>query len=330
MKERPLVSIITPTYNHEKYIAECIESVLAQSYTNWEQIIIDDGSNDKTKDIISQYVDKRIKYIRQKHKGIWKLGELYNDALYLSKGEYIAILEGDDFWPSNKLELQMDAFESSNAILSWGKAMIVNSHGDVLAVLPKDVKLFMSLSKEQALGELLFRNSMHACTIICRKSALESIGGFKQPAGIPCVDGPTWLHLSLVGEFMPIDEVLGCFRRHEMQVTSLMKTSMVKAGFYSLEFFNNLPADIRASLAEDVRDINAKLECKVMENYYYLGRSYLRESKWVEAKENFLKAIRERNSPSIKFKAMLGIMCSYCRTDLEWLAAFFDKCNLNS
>ena len=63
MESTPLVSIITPTYNHEKFIAQCIESVLAQTYTAWEQIIIDDGSSDATKDIISKYNDKRIKYI---------------------------------------------------------------------------------------------------------------------------------------------------------------------------------------------------------------------------------------------------------------------------
>ena len=76
-----LVSIITPTYNHEKFIGNCIESVLAQTYPYWEQIIVDDGSNDDTGKIIASYKDKRIKYIKQKNKGIWKLKETYNKAL---------------------------------------------------------------------------------------------------------------------------------------------------------------------------------------------------------------------------------------------------------
>jgi len=74
MDARPLVSIITPTYNHQEFIAECIDSVLAQTYFEWEQIIIDDGSTDGTPRIISRYVDKRIKYIRQENQGIWWLG----------------------------------------------------------------------------------------------------------------------------------------------------------------------------------------------------------------------------------------------------------------
>ena len=120
MAVHPVVSIITPTYNHEGYIAQCIESVLSQTYPHWEQIIIDDGSSDRTGDIASQYKDERIKYIRQNNRGIWRLGELYNEALRLAKGEYIAILEGDDFWPSNKLELQLKAHFGSSAVLSWG------------------------------------------------------------------------------------------------------------------------------------------------------------------------------------------------------------------
>jgi glycosyltransferase involved in cell wall biosynthesis len=325
MIDGPLVSIITPTYNHEKFIAQCLESVLSQTYSNWEMIIIDDGSSDRTQDIISQYVDKRIRYIRQENKGIWKLGELYNNALRLSNGDYIAVLEGDDFWPPNKLELQMKAFKNKASVLSWGKAKIVDDHGNVTAILPKDIEHFMGLSKEQVLCELLFNNLMHSCTIICRKSALLSVGGFKQPCGVPNVDGPTWLALSLTGEFLPIDEVLGCYRRHEMQVTSIMKTSMVKASLYPLEFFRSLPADVRASLMEEADDITAKLERKAMENYYYLGRAYLREGKWNDANENFSKAISERNSSTIKAKAMLGIICSHCRIDLERFAAFSDK-----
>ena len=70
MATDPLVSIITPTYNHENFIAQCLESVLSQSYVAWEQIVVDDGSTDRTREIISQYKDERIKYIHQANKGI--------------------------------------------------------------------------------------------------------------------------------------------------------------------------------------------------------------------------------------------------------------------
>jgi len=82
-----------PTYNHERYIRECIDSVLSQTYPDWKQIIIDDGSTDKTPEIISEYRDRRIRYLRQKNVGIFNLSKTYNRALKIAKGELIMLKE---------------------------------------------------------------------------------------------------------------------------------------------------------------------------------------------------------------------------------------------
>src|SRR5690242_3290688 len=97
----PPISIITPTYNHERFVERCIKSVLEQGYTNWEQVVIDDGSRDSTANIVSQIRDGRIRLERQANQGPFELAKTYNRALSLAKGELIAILEGDDFWPPN-------------------------------------------------------------------------------------------------------------------------------------------------------------------------------------------------------------------------------------
>ena len=107
---QPLVSIITPTYNHGSFIRPCIDSVLAQNYSNWEQIIIDDGSTDSTAAMIAEYSDPRIHYIRQLNRGPFELAKTYNSALSKSRGNIIAILEGDDFWPPEKLQALVPAF----------------------------------------------------------------------------------------------------------------------------------------------------------------------------------------------------------------------------
>jgi glycosyltransferase involved in cell wall biosynthesis len=326
MTNNPRISIITPTYNHEKFIAQCLESVLAQSYPDWEQIVIDDGSDDRTEDIASQYNDERIKYIRQKNKGIWKLSETYNRALQLAKGEYIAILEGDDFWPADKLELQIKAMDCSDSILSWGKAQIVDVRGENLSILPKSIKKFMCMSSRKFLSVLLLYNPMHSCTVVCKKSALLSIGGFKQTKDAPYVDGPTWLELSLIGDFLPIDEVLGCYRRHDRQISSSMKASMIKAGLYSIEFFNDLPYEVKASLEKTVGDLAEKLKRKEIDSYYYLGRAYLSEDNRSLAKQNFSEAIC-KGDYAIRAKAILGLICCYCGIDLERLAEFYDRRN---
>src|SRR5688500_377534 len=96
----PLVTIVTPAYNQKRYIAECVESVLAQTYPHWEQIVVDDGSTDGTPEIVESYRDPRIRCIRLPHRGLAALGESYNTALAAARGELVAILEGDDLWPA--------------------------------------------------------------------------------------------------------------------------------------------------------------------------------------------------------------------------------------
>jgi len=109
MKKQPLVSVITPCYNGEKFIADAIESVLNQTYQNWELIIIDDGSTDNSKDIVQRYVNNEIILIKHKYnKGIAKTK---NTGIANARGKYIAFLDQDDIWLNSKLELQLECFE---------------------------------------------------------------------------------------------------------------------------------------------------------------------------------------------------------------------------
>lgn len=106
-----LVSIIMPSYNTGCYISASISSVLAQTYTNWELIIVDDCSTDNTDSIISSFHDERIRYIKnEKNSGA---AVSRNRALREAKGKWIAFLDSDDLWELNKLEMQI-AFMASN------------------------------------------------------------------------------------------------------------------------------------------------------------------------------------------------------------------------
>jgi len=100
-----LISIITPVYNSEKYISDTIDSVLAQTYTNWEMIIADDGSKDKSAEIIKKYTDSRIKYFKLETNSGAAIAQ--NKALEKAKGNYIAFLDSDDIWKPEKLEKQL-------------------------------------------------------------------------------------------------------------------------------------------------------------------------------------------------------------------------------
>ncbi|WP_117149611.1 glycosyltransferase family 2 protein [Paraliobacillus zengyii] len=118
-EQMPLISIITPTYNAEKYIDETIMSVVKQSYTNWEMIIVDDGSKDKTIDLIKSYqkADNRINLtILQHNQGA---GIARNTALKKANGKYIAFLDSDDKWLPEKLKKQLNFMQENNIAFSF-------------------------------------------------------------------------------------------------------------------------------------------------------------------------------------------------------------------
>lgn len=102
-KNNILISVIIPTYNSANYISESINSILSQSFNNVEIIIVDDGSTDDTKQIVSK-TDKRIYYYSQEHKGI---SAALNKAVKLSNSSFLSFLDADDLWYPNKLELQL-------------------------------------------------------------------------------------------------------------------------------------------------------------------------------------------------------------------------------
>lgn len=110
-----LVSIITPCYNGSKHIKETIESVIAQSYQDWEMIIVDDGSEDDSAKIINSYVikDKRIVLVKQSNAGS---AVARNNGIARAKGQYIALLDADDLWHPDFLQKQIEFMREKNAI----------------------------------------------------------------------------------------------------------------------------------------------------------------------------------------------------------------------
>lgn len=117
MRDLGMVSIITPTWNCGRFIAETIESVLAQSYSDWEMLIVDDCSTDDTREVVEAYSDLRIKYHRlDKNSGA---AIARNSALRLAKGRWIAFLDSDDLWKPDKLERQIMFMIENGYIFSY-------------------------------------------------------------------------------------------------------------------------------------------------------------------------------------------------------------------
>lgn len=125
---QPLVSVIMPAYNSEKYIGKSIESVLAQDYGKFELIIVDDGSKDGTKSIVEQYAknDIRIKLLEQANQGV---SVARNKGLDTATGEYVAFLDSDDLWDADNLSVMVQAAECTKSGFVCASMDIINADG---------------------------------------------------------------------------------------------------------------------------------------------------------------------------------------------------------
>lgn len=177
--KRPRVSVVMPSYNHEAYVGAAIESVLNQNFQDFELVITDDGSSDRTAEVIASYNDPRIKFKKaEKNKGIsWSL----NDAIRRSQGEFIACLASDDEFLPNKLQVQVEYLEAHPEIGAvFAYPTLMDEHGENL---PEDAQnqnagIFLQENRSQSewLLTLFQTNCLCAPTVLMRKSCHDEIG----------------------------------------------------------------------------------------------------------------------------------------------------------
>ncbi len=334
MSDNQLVSIISPTYNHEKYLADCIESVLSQTYPNWEMIIVNDGSTDGTAEIAAQYQasDSRIRLVNQENVGIFRLSESYNKALGMANGDYIAILEGDDCWAPDKLEKQVNAFQKDpDAVLCWSMARCVNSDKSVVYYSAPDLNapdsaFYMNNPTGNILNIFLYRNCIPALTILIRKGVLSRVGGFKQVFNLPLVDLPTLYELAMVGHFIFIPETLGDWRNYATQITKTYPAIMTE-GFYKLAKSFISSHEIRASLRVDEKALDRYYSCRMVIAFARSGRYKLIRREYASARKDYIKAIFGHGfvEPIWKIRAIVGWLFSLFHLDVEGLARILGK-----
>jgi len=205
----PKVSVIIPTYNREPYIESTIQSVLDQTYTDFEIIIVDDGSTDNTKKRLEKFRGK-IKIISQKNS---ERAVSRNNGIKNSNGKYIALVDSDDIWIKDKLERQVTILdENKDIILCYGHSLRINDKGEKIIKAKRQTQGFSG----DVFENLLIRNFIVSATPLLRRESFEATSGF-QTRYIPYEDWEFWIRLSLIGKFYFLNEPLAYYRIHEEQ-----------------------------------------------------------------------------------------------------------------
>ena len=336
--KNPLVSVITPTFNHEKYVGECMESVKNQTFRDWELIVLSDGSTDKTLEVAKTHAegDSRIQVIHQENRGIFRLAETYNKALALAKGKYIAILEGDDYWEPQKLEIQVDVMEQDNQIImGWGKAASrVEFQREVYQVHPVQELKHREYFTNDPPGNIfnsVFDNFFPPLTFIIRKDALLKVGGFSQVLPFPAVDLNTMLALCKLGRFYFFGQILGTWRIFPKQTTKTLNLDILEGGNkIVVQYFNSLTEEQKKLLNFDEDFIWDNYKKRKIITYARSGRFKLIRRDFQGARNDYFQALKNYGfrEPVWKLRAIIGLLFSYLHLDVEVLAKWFGKGSL--
>lgn len=215
MKNENLVSIITPSYNTEKFVLETIESVLFQTYTNWEMIIVDDCSTDKSCEVIETFIEQNKNRINERIRLIKNdvnNGAAYcrNKAIAEARGEWIAFLDSDDLWHPAKLEKQIAFMKKNNSLFSYTNYFEIDEQS-----IPNGKKVSGPIKIDK---KGMLRYCWPGCLTVmynCKQLGKIQIGNIKKNN-----DYLMWLQLVERGDCFLLDEYLASYRRRSGSISS--------------------------------------------------------------------------------------------------------------
>ena len=205
----PTVSVIIPTYNTERFIGEAIRSVLQQTYTDFELIIIDDGSTDTTRAVLDPFLaDARVRYVYQENQG---LPGARNTGIRESRGAFIAFLDADDLWTPEKLAQQVAAFQMHPEVsIVYCNYTNIDEHGNDM---PFDT---LKTRRHNTLYEDLLYDNVVAgsgSAVLIRAECFHSVGLFDEHL-VACEDLDMWRRLALDYQFLLLEPVMVQIRVH--------------------------------------------------------------------------------------------------------------------
>mgnify|MGYP003291123948 CR=1 FL=1 len=222
MNANPLVSVIIPNFNHAPYLDRRIRSVLAQTYDNYEVIILDDNSCDNSLEVISRYRhDRHVSRIDVNKENSGCVFRQWSRGMELAKGELVWIAESDDYCEDNLLEELVRAFLArKNTVLAYSTLKVVNDEGVILEELPVGRNRYLS-GKQFVRRYLALANFVRnaSCALFLRDAALSIPKDYQKFKGAG--DYLFWTYIALKGNVAIVNKCLSYFRRHGGVVTDL-------------------------------------------------------------------------------------------------------------
>ena len=213
----PLVSVVIPAYNRASIVPRAIASVLAQTYQDWELIVVDDGSRDKTREAVEKFSDARIRLVRHQQNAGQSAAR--NTGIQAARGKYIAFLDSDDEWLPEKLARDVEAFEAGGdqvGLVYCGKKL-VGADGQLL-------KVRMPTLQGDVHASLLQGDFIGSCSrVAVRRRVLEPLGGFDESL-CSYEDWDLWLRVAKVSTVALVPDCLVIRHFGPQQLSGALKS----------------------------------------------------------------------------------------------------------
>lgn len=293
MKNPPKISVIMPVYNSEVFIKKAIESVISQTFTDFEFIVVDDGSIDNTENIIKNFKDLRIKYNKIPHSGCPAIPR--NFGINRSKGKYIAFLDSDDAWHNQKLERQLPH-------LQIPKIIGVASNAIFIAETQYYRKINLARSRlgyvDYQYSDILNHSPIITSSLIVKKEILKHTGLFDENRDFCFIeDWELWLRMTRYGLFRILEKPLLSYRvsrKRGFQATIISKNCL-----------KILEKQIRLCYVKDNDIVEPKASV-----YLSIARNLL-EFDQRQSRKYYIEALKTTSIMSRKLKSCIGILISF-------------------
>lgn len=282
---RPLVSVIIPTYNGERWLSESARSVLAQTYPHLELIIVDDGSADGTKEIIESLC-RRDQRVRAVYKANGGAASARNAGIAATRGEYVALLDQDDVFLPMKLEQQVRFLnEHPEAEMVYGRFLVVDGQGKVLREQP--------IPPRTSFRELWEACSINFCSILIRKRVLEEVGPLNERIGW-ADDLDVLLRIARRGHIAFLNDLVAHYRWHGANTSAVAdERSFYRFTLQVLYAVGSVPEEgVTASM----------FRRRVSRFHYCLARLECGQGAIIDARRHFWLALRHNPAVGLLFR----------------------------
>lgn len=258
------VSVIIPTYNRAHFVSEAIDSVLNQTFNDFELMVVDNYSADNTEAVVSSYNDKRIRYFKNQNNGFVSINRNY--GIEKSQGEYIAFLDDDDLWLPEKLEKQVELLDSNKALgLIYSDCYVIEADG-----VPEVTYLaHRKPVRGHAFNELFQSNPIPMLTVIIRREVLDKVGGFN-PLYKIAQDYDLWLR---IGEYYPLDFIgqpLAKYRVHRESSFQQNTALAYREELQIMDYWLNKNKDSTSKLIGKIKQTKVNLY-RILIAYYFIN-----------------------------------------------------------